>query len=152
MEVNGDQQLFGYQYSSKYLFVFSRRKSYRLETTWGWINDDRIFSFGWTLNAVLFVISVLLFFSIKKAAVNTFSKRRRRKRRLVQQQCMDMHSDHKKTLAAPCPIKVINAADQLSSCKQPCFDVDTVRKIKELLSWNTIKTFLLRKDGINVSL
>ncbi len=21
---------------------------YRVETTWGWVNDDRIFTFGWT--------------------------------------------------------------------------------------------------------
>ncbi len=44
MEVNGDHQLFDYQYSSKYL-----HNSYRFGTKWGWVKDDNIFIFGWTI-------------------------------------------------------------------------------------------------------
>ncbi len=34
-----------------------QRHSYRFGTTWGWVNDDRIFIFGWTipLNCLLFL-------------------------------------------------------------------------------------------------
>jgi len=55
MKVNGDHQLFGvldsqlgYQHSSKYLLLFSteERNSYWVGTTWGWVNDNRIFIFG----------------------------------------------------------------------------------------------------------
>ncbi len=51
MEVNGDQKLFGYQHSSKYhlLCLTEERNSYRFGATWGWVNDDRIFIFGWVL-------------------------------------------------------------------------------------------------------
>ncbi len=51
MEVNGYRQLFGYHYFSKYIFLCSAgvRNSYRFERTWGWVNDDRIFIFGWTV-------------------------------------------------------------------------------------------------------
>ncbi len=41
---NGSQwkrKLFGYQHSSKYLILHSI-KSYKFETTSGWVNDDRI--------------------------------------------------------------------------------------------------------------
>ncbi len=50
MEVNGYQQLFGYQHSLKYLLLnlTEERNLYRLGTTWvssrvvqGWVNDDR---------------------------------------------------------------------------------------------------------------
>ncbi len=43
MEVNGAPKQPGYKLSSKYL------PSYRFGTTWGWVNDDRIFIFGWTI-------------------------------------------------------------------------------------------------------
>ncbi len=41
----------GYKLSSKYLPLCSaeQRHSYRFGTTWGWVNDDRIFIFGWTI-------------------------------------------------------------------------------------------------------
>ncbi len=43
MEVNGYQQLFGYQHSLKYLLLnlTEERNLYRLGTTWGWVHDDR---------------------------------------------------------------------------------------------------------------
>ncbi len=64
--VNGYRQLFGYQHSSKYLLLCSteERNSYRfggwvndtvfifwvnMEMNWGWVNDDRIVIFGWTV-------------------------------------------------------------------------------------------------------
>ncbi len=36
---------------TKYLLLCSteERKSYWFETTWGWVNDDRIFIYGWTI-------------------------------------------------------------------------------------------------------
>ncbi len=47
MKVNGYCQLFGYQHSSKYRLLCSAEEinSYRFGTTWGWVNDDRIFIF-----------------------------------------------------------------------------------------------------------
>ncbi len=50
MEVNGAPKQPGYKLSSKYLplCLAEQRHSYRFGTTWGWINDDRIFIFGWT--------------------------------------------------------------------------------------------------------
>ncbi len=41
----------GYKLSSKYLPLCSaeQRHSYRFRTTWGRVNDDRIFIFGWTI-------------------------------------------------------------------------------------------------------
>ncbi len=53
MEVNGaPKQPGGYKLSSKYLPLCSaeQRNSYRFGTTWGWVNDDRIFIFGWTIS------------------------------------------------------------------------------------------------------
>ncbi len=46
LEVNG-YQLFGYQYSSKYIFVFNRTKknSYRFGTTWRWVKSWQDFLF-----------------------------------------------------------------------------------------------------------
>jgi len=42
---------FGSNRSSKYLRLCSaeERNSYRFATTWGWVNDDRIFIFGWSI-------------------------------------------------------------------------------------------------------
>ncbi len=44
-------QLFSYQHSSKYLLLCStkERNPYKFGRTWGWVNDDRIFIFGWTI-------------------------------------------------------------------------------------------------------
>ncbi len=51
MEVNGAPKQPGYKLSSKYLPLCSAEQthSYRFGTTWGWVNDDRIFIFGWTI-------------------------------------------------------------------------------------------------------
>ncbi len=51
MEVNGAPKQPGYKLSSKYLPLCSaeQRHSYRFGTTWGWVNDDIIFIFGWTI-------------------------------------------------------------------------------------------------------
>ncbi len=51
MLVNGGRDLFGYWHSSKYLSLCSaeQRNPYRFGTTWGGVNDDRIFIFGWTI-------------------------------------------------------------------------------------------------------
>ncbi len=51
MEVNGAQKQSGYKLSSKYLPLCSteQRHSYSFGTTRGWVNDDRIFIFGWTV-------------------------------------------------------------------------------------------------------
>ncbi len=51
MEVNGAPKQPGYKLSSEYLPLCSaeQRNSYRFGTTWGWVNDDRIFIFGWTI-------------------------------------------------------------------------------------------------------
>ncbi len=51
MEVNGAPKQPGYKLSSKYLPLCSaeQRNAYRFGTTWGWVNDDRIFIFGWTI-------------------------------------------------------------------------------------------------------
>ncbi len=51
MEVNGAPKQPGYKLSSKYLPLCSaeQRHSYRFGTTWGWVYDDRIFIFGWTI-------------------------------------------------------------------------------------------------------
>ncbi len=47
MEVNGYQQMFGYRHSSKTFFCvqLKERNSYRFGTTWGRVNDDRV----WTI-------------------------------------------------------------------------------------------------------
>ncbi len=51
MEVNGAPKQPDYKLSSKYLPLCSaeQRTSFRFGTTWGWVNDDRIFIFGWTI-------------------------------------------------------------------------------------------------------
>ncbi len=60
MEVNGAPKQPGYKLSSKYLPLCSaeQRHSYRFETTWGWVNDDRIFIFGWTIPLSVFWIRI----------------------------------------------------------------------------------------------
>ncbi len=57
MEVNGAPKQPGYKLSSKYVPLCSaeQRNSYRIGTTWGWVNDDRIFIFGWTIPLSLLV-------------------------------------------------------------------------------------------------
>ncbi len=49
MEVNCSPKQPRYKLSSEYLPLCSaeQRNSYRFGTTWGWVNDDRIF--GWTV-------------------------------------------------------------------------------------------------------
>ncbi len=50
MEVNGAPKQPDYKLSSKYLPLCSEQThSYRFGSTWGWVNDDRIFIFGWTI-------------------------------------------------------------------------------------------------------
>ncbi len=51
MEVNGAPELLCFSHSSEYLPLCSaeQRHSYRFGTTWGWVNDDTIFIFGWTI-------------------------------------------------------------------------------------------------------
>ncbi len=51
MEVNGDPELLCFTHCSEYLPLCSaeQRHSYRFVTTWGWVNDDRLFIFGWTI-------------------------------------------------------------------------------------------------------
>ncbi len=51
MEVNGAPKQPGYKLSSKYLPLFTaeQRNLYRFGTTWGWVNNDRIFIFGLTI-------------------------------------------------------------------------------------------------------
>ncbi len=47
MEVNGDQQ------------QFASSNVYRFATTWGWVNDDKIYIFGWTIGWTMpFVINI----------------------------------------------------------------------------------------------
>ncbi len=51
MEVNGASKQPCDKLSSKYLPLCSAEQinSYRCGTTWGWVNDDTIFIFGWTI-------------------------------------------------------------------------------------------------------
>ncbi len=51
MEVNCAPKQPGYKLSSKYLPLCSaeQRNTSRFGTTWGWVNDDRIFIFGWSI-------------------------------------------------------------------------------------------------------
>ncbi len=51
MEVNGAPELLCFPHSSEYLPLCSAEQthSYRFGSTWGWVNDDRIFIFGWTI-------------------------------------------------------------------------------------------------------
>ncbi len=60
MEVNGAPELLCFPHSSEYLPLCSaeQRHSYRFETTWGWVNDDRIFIFGWTTPLIHILIYI----------------------------------------------------------------------------------------------
>ncbi len=51
MEVNGAPELLCFPHSSEYLPLCSAEQthSYGFGTTWGWVNDDTIFIFGWTI-------------------------------------------------------------------------------------------------------
>ncbi len=51
MEVNGAPKQPDYKLSSEYLPLCSaeQRHSYRFGSTWGWVNDNRINIFGWTV-------------------------------------------------------------------------------------------------------
>ncbi len=51
IEVNSAPELLCFPHSSKYLPLCSaeQRHSYRFGTTWGWVNDDRINIFGWSI-------------------------------------------------------------------------------------------------------
>ncbi len=42
---------------------FWRKKSYRLETTWGWVKDDSIFIFCWTISLSCHILVCFLAFS-----------------------------------------------------------------------------------------
>ncbi len=70
MEVNGAPKQPGYKLSSKYLPLCSaeQRHSYRFGTTWGWVNDDRIFIFGLTIHLRIDIGSSEQF-KIKKSAL-----------------------------------------------------------------------------------
>ncbi len=58
MEVNGAPELLWFLHSSEYLPLCSAEQthSYRFGTTWGWVNDDRIFIFGWTIPLIASLI------------------------------------------------------------------------------------------------
>ncbi len=64
MQVNGAPELLCFPHSSEYLPLCSaeQRHSYRFGTTWGWVNDDRIFIFGWTIP--LNVFNLLFFLKV----------------------------------------------------------------------------------------
>ncbi len=50
IEVNDAPKQPDYKLTSKYLPLCSEQThSYRFGSTWGWVNDDRIFIFGWTV-------------------------------------------------------------------------------------------------------
>ncbi len=63
MEVNGAPKQPGSKLSSKYLPLCSaeQRNSYRFGTTWGGVNDDRIFIFGWTIPLILCVVTWMIY-------------------------------------------------------------------------------------------
>ncbi len=52
MEVNGAPERLCFPHSSEHLPLCSAEQInvYRLGTTWGWVNDDRIVIFGWTIS------------------------------------------------------------------------------------------------------
>ncbi len=62
MEVNGAPEQPGYKLSSKYLPLCSAEQthSYRSGNTWGWVNDDRIFIFGWTIPLITHYFILIL--------------------------------------------------------------------------------------------
>ncbi len=58
IEVNGNKQLLGYsEFFKKIYFVFNIR---RCETTYGWVNDDKIFTFGWTVPLTCTICKICL--------------------------------------------------------------------------------------------
>ncbi len=69
MEVNGPRKQPDYKLSSEYLPLCSAEQthSHRSGTTWGWVNDDWIFIFGWTVPLITNHITALtaLNFSLK---------------------------------------------------------------------------------------
>ncbi len=70
MEVNGAPKQPGYKLSSEYLPLCSaeQRNSYRFGTTWGWVNDDRIFIFGWIIplrSALPFTSQMWIWFKLR---------------------------------------------------------------------------------------
>ncbi len=86
MEVNGAPELLCFPRSSEYLPLCSaeQRHSYRIGNTWGWVNDDRIFLFWWTIPLILCIIlwpifRILTWIFIKKLhlfplnIINTFN-------------------------------------------------------------------------------
>ncbi len=48
-------------HSSKYFIscFTEQRKSYRVGTTWGWVNDDRTVIFGWTIHFKIIIIIIM---------------------------------------------------------------------------------------------
>ncbi len=73
MQVNGAPKQPDYKLSSKYLPLCSAEQRYRSGTTWGWVNDDRIFIFGWTIPlshfSGLIVDSICILLQIKQMFV-----------------------------------------------------------------------------------
>ncbi len=74
MDVNGAPKHPGYKLSSKYLPLCSAEQihSYRFGTTWGWVNYDSIFIFGWTIR-----LSLRLYFQGFGLVMDSFPSRRR---------------------------------------------------------------------------
>ncbi len=81
MEVNGAPKQPDYKLSSEYLSLCSAEQinSYGFGTTWGWVNDDRIFIFGWTVPLrtteehewfIMFMINVTLSVKAKVSKPN----------------------------------------------------------------------------------
>ncbi len=64
MDVNRAPKQPGYTLSSKYLPLCSveQTHSYRFGTTWGWVYDDRIFIFGWTIPLMVLWKTINWFF------------------------------------------------------------------------------------------
>ncbi len=69
MEVNGAPRQPGYKRSSKYLCLTEQRNSYRVGTTWEWVNDDRIFIFGWTFPLIFLILTIFFCLSFKTLVI-----------------------------------------------------------------------------------
>ncbi len=87
MEVNGAPELLCFPHSSEYLPLCSaeQRHSYRFGTTWGWVNDDRIFIFGWTIPLRSFLRYFrmhFLVFRIRHPFLSKFLLRMQKRRKL----------------------------------------------------------------------
>ncbi len=63
MDVNGAPELLCFPHSSEYLPLFWAEQihAYRFGTTWGWVNDDRIFIFAWTIPLILLLFVYVCF-------------------------------------------------------------------------------------------